>query len=94
MQNAHLNFYSAEVPRLTMPFGEAACCLVSASALKLTNNYTYITHPPPPPFAFHIISITLYTLKDNPAIISVCKNFNLSESGMFIARRIKKGVRF
>ena len=57
MQNAHLNLYSAKVSRLTMPLGEAARCLVSASASKLTNNYTYIT--PPPPFTFRIISITL-----------------------------------
>ena len=45
MQNVHLNFYSAKVPRLTTPFSEAARCLVSTSALKLTNNYTQITPP-------------------------------------------------
>ena len=59
MQNAHLNYYSAKVPRLTMLFGAAARCWVSASASKPTKNYTYITPPPPPPFAFRIISITL-----------------------------------
>jgi hypothetical protein len=55
-ENAYLNFYSTKVPRLTMPFGEAACRF-AASALKLTN-YTYITPPPlftsptvrPPPY--------------------------------------------
>ena len=41
----HLNFYNAKVPHLTMPFGGAARYLVSAFALKLTNNYTHITHP-------------------------------------------------
>ncbi len=71
MQNAHLNFHSAKALRLTMPVGEAACCLVSASTLKLTNNYIYIT--PPPPFTFLIINITLYTF-------FVCKHFNLSEN--------------
>ena len=45
MQN-HLNFYSAKVPHLTMPFGEVVRCLVSASALKLTNNYTHIIPSP------------------------------------------------
>ena len=45
MQNARLNFYSTKVPRLTTPFGEAARCLVSAFALKSTNNYTHITPP-------------------------------------------------
>ena len=88
MQNARLNFYNAKVPRPTTLFGEVARCSVAASALKPTKT---IHISPPPPFAFHIISIN--TSKDNPALISVHINFNLSENCIFIIMCMKKGGR-
>ena len=83
MQNAHLNCYSAKVPRLTTPFGEAAPCSVAASALKFVKNYTYIT-PPPVDFSHN----KYYVFKDTPTVIYIC--LNLSGNGMFIVMYIKE----
>ena len=82
MKNARLDFYSAKVPCPITPFGEAARCSVSASALKLTNNYTYITPPPPVYFSHNKHN----TLKDIPAIISVmfCCFILMLSSGLLV----------